>query len=77
MLVQISDQGEDGKDKIEKVKSEPWIIDMAGVVHLTESQRPGFQNGVASLRPSRQAKRRLTPTGCYIRASYLCWLFVS
>ncbi|KAG0626550.1 hypothetical protein M758_2G134500 [Ceratodon purpureus] len=56
------DQGEDGKDKIEKVKSEPWIIDMAGVVHLTESQRPGFQNGVASLRPSRQAKRRLTPT---------------
>jgi hypothetical protein len=64
-LVQMSEQGKDAKGNIEKANSEPWIVDAAGVVHPREPQVPDFQNGVVSVIPSKQLKRRLTPTGLY------------
>ena len=65
------EQVEDEKGNIEKADSGPWIIDMAGVVHPRESRVPDFQNGVVSLIPSKQSKRRLTPTGFSKHSSYL------
>lgn len=61
----MSEQDENMGNNIEKANSEPWIIDSAGVVHLSESRGPDSHTGVVSSIPSKKLKRRLTPTGLY------------